>query len=91
MKEKLNFILQVEKDLVTTYTLVEEKIASTHYADDAQEPSNKLHLIVAHINVLNKVNTVIESFGAILSDYADQYAAVMKLEPVKEVSKKGNK
>ncbi|RPI04054.1 MAG: hypothetical protein EHM64_11200 [Ignavibacteriae bacterium] len=88
LKEKLEVVLQMEKSLVSTYTQVEEKIASTDYANDAQEPSNRLHLIVGHANVLNKVNTNIETFAQLLSEYAGRYAALMKIKPVKEVRTK---
>jgi uncharacterized protein YdiU (UPF0061 family) len=88
MNEKLNCVMQAEHGLVSTYTLVEEKLASTGYGDDAQEPSNKLHLIVAHLNVLQKVKTDIDIFAQVLSQYADQYAALMKKPSVEEVNKK---
>jgi hypothetical protein len=80
--------MQAEQGLVPTYTLVEEKLASTDYSDDAQEPVNKLHLIMAHLNVLQKVRTNMEIFAEVLSQYADQYAALMKIPSVKEVNKK---
>jgi hypothetical protein len=88
MNEKLNCVMQAEQGLVPTYTLVEEKLASTDYSDDAQEPVNKLHLIMAHLNVLQKVRTNMEIFAEVLSQYADQYAALMKIPSVKEVNKK---
>jgi len=88
MKEKLNCVLQGEQDLVTTYTPLEEKIASTDYGDDAQEPVNKQHLIVAHVSVLQKVKTNVDIFEEVLSKYADQYAALMKIQSAKEVNKK---
>jgi hypothetical protein len=88
MNEKLNCVIQAEQGLVPTYTLVEEKLASTDYGDDAQEPSNKLHLIMAHLNVLQKVRTNIGAFAGVLSQYADQYAALMKKPSVEEVNKK---
>jgi hypothetical protein len=86
MNEKLNCVMQAEKGLVPTYTLVEEKLASTDYGDDAQEPVNKQHLIMAHLNVLQKVRINIEAFAGVLSQYADQYAALMKKPSVKEVN-----
>jgi hypothetical protein len=88
MNEKLNCVMQAEQGLVSTYTLVEEKLASTDYSNDAQEPVNKLHLIVAHLNVLQKVKTDIDIFAQVLSQYADQYAALMKKPSVKEVNMK---
>jgi hypothetical protein len=88
MNEKINLVMQAEQGLVPTYTLVEEKLASTDYSDDAQEPVNKLHLIMAHLNVLQKVRTNMEIFAEVLSQYADQYAALMKIPSVKEVNKK---
>jgi len=88
MNEKLNCVMQAEQSLVSTYTLVEEKLASTGYGDDAQEPSNKLHLIMAHLNVLQKVKTDIDIFAQVLSQYAEQYAALMKKPSVEEVNKK---
>ena len=88
MKEKLNCVLQGEQDLVTTYTPLEVKIASTDYGDDAQEPVNKQHLIMAHVSVLQKVKTNVDIFEEVLSKYADQYAALMKIKSVKEVTKK---
>ena len=90
MIEKINCVMQAEQGLVLTYTLVEEKIASTDYGDDAQEPVNKQHLIMAHINVLQKVKTNIDIFEEVLSQYADQYAALMKIRSVKEVNDKKN-
>jgi hypothetical protein len=90
MMEKIKYILETEKGLVTTYTTSETKIALTNYADDAQEPSNKMHLLMGHMNVLQKVKTMIGSFESILSEYADQYSALMKLKSVKEVTQKGN-
>ncbi|MGD0591473.1 MAG: hypothetical protein ABSA44_11875 [Bacteroidota bacterium] len=86
MNEKLNCVMQAEQGLVSTYTLVEEKLASTDYSDDAQEPVNKLHLIMAHLSVLQKVKTDIDIFAEVLSQYADQYAALMKKPSVKEVN-----
>jgi hypothetical protein len=88
MKEKLNYVLQAEKDLAAAYSPVEEKIALTNYADDAQEPSNKIHLIMGHMNVLQQVKTKIDTFDAIISDFADRYSALMKIQSVKEVNKK---
>lgn len=88
MNEKINLLMQAEQGLVPTYTLVEEKLASTDYSDDAQEPVNKLHLIMAHLNVLQKVRTNMEIFAEVLSQYADQYAALMKKPSVNEVNKK---
>jgi hypothetical protein len=90
MKEKLNCVLQAEQALVPTYTPVEGKIASTHYGDDAQETVNKMHLYAGHINVLQKVKTYIGIFEEILSDYADQYAALMKIKSAKEVNNNKN-
>jgi hypothetical protein len=88
MKEKLKYVLQAEKDLGATYSPVEEKIALTNYADDAQEPSNKMHLIMGHMNVLQQVKTKIGTFETIISDFADRYSALMKIKSVKEVNKK---
>ena len=90
MKEKLNSVLQAEKDLVAAYSPIEEKIALTNYTDDAQEPSNKMHLIMGHMNVLQQVKTKIDTFEAIISDFAGQYSALMKIKSVKEVNKKEN-
>jgi hypothetical protein len=90
MKEKISTVLKGEKDVVSTYTLVEEKVAWTHYGDDAQEPVNKQHLILAHSNVLQKVQMNIDIFSTILSDYADQYAALMKIKSVQEANTKTN-
>jgi hypothetical protein len=90
MKEKMSFVLKREQDLVLTYTQIEEKIALTNYADDAQETVNKVHLITGHIGVLQNVRMDIDLFDEILSAYAAQYAALMKLKPVKEVNEKQN-
>jgi len=55
LKEKLDFVLKEEKALTKKYAKVEEKLASTNYSDDAQEHVNKMHLIMAHKNVLQQV------------------------------------
>jgi hypothetical protein len=78
LKEKLNFILKEEKDYTAKYTIIEEKIAATNYSDDAQEQVNKMHLIRAHHGVLQQVISYIESLKSVISDYANQYAALMK-------------
>ena len=88
MMEKIKYVLETEKGLVSTYTPIEEKIGLTNYADDAQEPSNKMHLLMGHMNVLQKVKTMIDSFESIMSEYADQYSALMKIKSVKEVTQK---
>lgn len=90
MKEKLSCVLKREQDLVLTYTPVEEKISLTNYGDDAQETSNKMHLITGHIGVLQNVRMNIGLFEEILSGYADQYAVVMGMKSVKEATKKEN-
>jgi hypothetical protein len=84
MKEKIDCVLQSEHSIDSTYTLLEGKIAATHYGDDAQEPVNKMHLIAGHVGVLQKVRTTMGVFEQILSDYADKYAALMKIMSVKE-------
>lgn len=84
MREKLDTVEQAERRLVLIYGAVEEKIALTHYAGDAREPANKLQLIGGHSNVLRKVQSTIEEYKRILSEYADRYAALMKLQSVKE-------
>lgn len=86
MKQKLDSVIQSEQRLVPIYGTVEEKIALTHYADDAREPVNKMHLIGGHLNVLQKVQRHIEVYEGILSDYAEWYAALMKIKSVKEVN-----
>ena len=88
MMEKIKYVLETEKGLVSTYTPIEEKIGLTNYADDAQEPSNKMHLLMGHMNVLQKVKTMIDSFESIMSEYADQYSALIKIKSVKEVTQK---
>jgi hypothetical protein len=88
LKEKLNCVLQLEQNLLSTYTPIEEAIALTKYGDDAQETSNKMHLMMGHMNVLQKVRTSIETYNEILTQYADRYAAVMKVTPVKEQNEK---
>jgi hypothetical protein len=85
MREKFTCILQSEHSTDSTYTLLEGKIAATQYGDNAQEPVNKMHLIAGHMSVLQKVRTTIGVFEQILSEYADKYAALMKIMPVKEV------
>jgi hypothetical protein len=85
MKEKINCVLQSEHSIDSTYTFLEGKIAATQYGDDAQEPVNKMHLIAGHLGVLQKVRITMGVFEQILSDYADKYAALMKIMPVKEV------
>jgi hypothetical protein len=85
MKEKIDCVMQSEQSIDSTYTLLEGKIASTHYGDDALEPVNKMHLIAGHTGVLQKVRKTMGVFEQILSDYADKYAALMKVMSVKEV------
>jgi hypothetical protein len=87
MKEKINCILQAEKNLTEKYTKIEEIIASTNYADDAKEPSNKLHIIKAHMSVLQNVISDINVFKNIVSDFADQYSSLMKIPSAKEINK----
>jgi hypothetical protein len=90
LSDKLMCVRQAEQELVSTYMPIEEKIASTNYADQAQENSNKMHLIMGHMNVLQKVKTTIDMFDEIFSRAADQYAALMKAVPVKELNEKKN-
>jgi hypothetical protein len=90
MKEKLSCVLKREQDIMLTYTPVEEKIALTNYGDDAQETTNKMHLITGHTGVLQNVRMNIDLFEEILSSYADQYAALMGIKSVKEATKKEN-
>ncbi len=90
IKEKLNNVLQAEQGLLQTYTQVEEKIALTNYGDDAQESSNKMHLITTHMSVLQNVRMNIDIFEEVLSDYAGQYAALMKIKSVEEATHKKN-
>lgn len=88
MKEKLDSVLHAEQRIVPIYNPIEEKIASTHYADDAQEPVNKMQLFTGHSSILRKVQRNIEVYGEILSNYADWYAALMKIKSVKEDNNK---
>jgi hypothetical protein len=88
MREKLDTLLQAEHHLVRTYGPVEDKIALTHYTDDALEPANKLQLIGGHSNVLRKVQSVLEEYHRVVSEYSDRYAAVMRLKPANEAGNK---
>jgi hypothetical protein len=70
------------------YRKYHKRVITPLYGDDTQEPSNKMHLVMGHMNVLQKVKTSIDIFDGILSDYANQYAALMKIQSAMEPNKK---
>jgi hypothetical protein len=85
MNEKLTCVLQTNQILIQKYKPTEEQIALTHYVDDAKESSNREHLITGHSGVLQRVTWNMDSYQDVLFQYANQYARLMGLEPVKEL------
>jgi hypothetical protein len=85
MKDKLNWLQQQEKTMVQNDNTTEEKIAQTHYGDDAQEPFCRQTLIMGHMNVLNRVTPSIAMYEDVLYAYADKYAAITKSIPAKKM------
>jgi len=85
MIEKLGCVLQTQQTLTQEYSPIEEQIGLTHYLDDAKESSNKGHLVMGHINVLQKVTKNMEFYEDVLYQYASQYAILMRLDPVKKI------
>jgi hypothetical protein len=49
-----------------------------------------MHLITGHIGVLQNVRMDIDLIEEILSEYAGQYAALMKIKSVEEATQKKN-
>ncbi len=84
MNEKLRCVIQTKQNIITKYKQVEEKIALTHYIDDAKEPSNRGHLIMGHLNVLQKVRDTMDLYEGVMHEYANQYSHLLNLEPVKK-------
>jgi hypothetical protein len=85
MIEKLRCVIQTDQSLVKKYKPIEEQIALTHYIDDAKEPSNRGHLIMGHMNVLQTLRRNMDFYEDILFQYASQYATLMGLDPVKKL------
>jgi hypothetical protein len=83
MNDKLAFLATLKQNLVTKYTTTEDKIAKTHYADDAMETMNKNLLLSEHQTVLSKVMDNIQNFEDVFIQYANIYADFQKIEHVK--------
>jgi len=84
IREKREYLGMLVGTLKTKSKPTEEKIASTHYGDDAKENVNKSHIIMAHLRVLGKVQEYLAAYGEIFQHYADVYTDLQKLEPVKD-------
>lgn len=82
LNDKLVYLKSLADGLIKKYTVTEEKVASTRYADDAEENVNKTHIIIAHQAVLKEV---IENFGYyedVLLEYANKFASLQNIDPV---------
>jgi hypothetical protein len=82
--DKLNYIKSLAQNLITKYSTLEQKIAATHFADDAEENVNKSKLFMAHQTVLNKVIEIFGEYEDVLQDYANEYAKEQQKEQVKK-------
>jgi hypothetical protein len=82
MNEKLGWLAKQNEDLTARYTTTEAKIAATNYADDAEEPSNRIQLFKAHLKILQKVGTNLDTYEEVLRQYGTTYMAIMKIDSV---------
>ncbi len=80
LKEKRDYLGQLIRTLIPKATPVEATIASTHYADDAKENSNKSLLILAHLRVLGKVQEFLGAYGEIFDRSAAEVREMTALE-----------
>lgn len=88
LSEKLAYLKTLNQNLVAKYTTLEEKVAATHYGDDAEENVNKTHLYMAHQVVLNKVMENFGNFEDVLLQYANKYADLQKMSQAKGFEEK---
>ena len=85
LNDKLAYLKTLNQNLIAKYNMLEEKIAATHYADDAEEATNKSPLLMMHQNILNRVNENLSAFEDLILEYANIYADMQKVERVKEI------
>jgi hypothetical protein len=85
MIEKLGCLIQLNQSFIQKYRPIEQQIALTHYVDDAKESVNRARLIMAHQGILQHVTGNMDPYQDVLFQYANKYAQLMSLEPVKEL------
>lgn len=83
LNDKLAYLIQLKRELTNKYKTTESKIAATHFMDDAKEPANRNFLLTAHTRVLEKVTDHLKQYEGLLLQYANLYAALMKIEAPK--------
>jgi hypothetical protein len=82
--DKLAYLKTLSQNLNTKYGTLEEKVAATHYGDDAEEAMNKNHLCMAQQKVLSNVLEIFGHYEEVLGIYADEYAKMQNMQPVKK-------
>ena len=82
--DKLSYIKTLGQNVVTKYSTLEQKVVATHYGDDAEEAINKNHLFMAQQTVISKVMEIFGNYEDILGGYADEYAKMQNIQPVKK-------
>lgn len=82
--DKLSYIKTLGQNVVTKYSILEQKVGATHYGDDAEEAINKNHLYMAQQTVISKVMEIFGNYEDVLGGYADEYAKMQNIQPVKK-------
>ena len=82
--DKLSYIKTLGQNVVTKYSTLEQKVVATHYGDDAEEAINKNHLFMAQQTVISKVMEIFGNYEDVLGGYADEYAKMQNIQPVKK-------
>lgn len=84
MNEKTAWLSKQKQMLTERYRITEEKIATTHYFDDAKETVNRTQLILAHTKVLRNVIEIMGSYQKVLQEYSKLYTSILKIEDGKK-------
>jgi len=82
LKDKLDYLRSLTQKLTEKFSLTEEKIVATHYAEDAKETVNKSHLFMAHKMVLGRIMEHFGNYQVLLQYYANKYADLEKTKRI---------
>lgn len=83
MSDKITYLNSLAQNVKSKNSLLEIKVAATHYGDDAQENMNKNLILTAQQTILGKVSQIFDEYEKVLVDYANKYADLQKIAEVK--------
>jgi len=82
MTEELAVYHATVQNIKNRYKVALEKIASTHYGDDAKEPVNHNRIIHFHGLIASRVMSALIPFEDVFKTYAEKYVGLYDLEPI---------